>query len=614
MDWQQKFTTFADLLEFGRRGYPDSVAMADPAKGRYVRYDGLADAVDRFSGRINGMFDTDDRFVVSVFGENSMEWMLVFLSAVAGGNIIAPLNHQIKDPAEIRRLVALSETKLVYVSRQFMELFGRVVRDWPPGYEIGAPVVACMEDACAPVLAESMERGKRAEVASPSEGAGRGKQVDVASPPEGAVSGAKKSVGPDDYAILMYTSGSIKTKGVMHSQRSLLSNQQSAAELLLVDHPNEVFIAGLPLSHTYGLLCGFVPLCYGSTAVYAPTPRAIADCISASGEAFPGKGLLAAAVPELARIMNKRILRSARSAGGGKKQSLAKLVLGSMKYAAFLLMRRINYFTSSKMGLDLSGLFFKAIKQRFGDELKLPIGGGPTDKATEFGLRGVGILALGGYGTTEMAPLVAAGVPRHGCMQPGTVGQVPAGMEAAIVDGEVCCRGPNMMLGYLKNEEATKKAMPGDGWYHTGDKGYFARRAFGGKLAPAKKPKGYIFTRSDDDCYLVLKGRVDNQFANHRGENIFPEMIETLLMNYPAVDSCRVFESPPSCVKAEIFPDADALALKLGRPPTPDDAKQAISQVVKQVNLHLMSGCGIDSFKVVDADFERNPFGKIKRK
>ncbi|MCL2060854.1 MAG: AMP-binding protein [Oscillospiraceae bacterium] len=605
--------------------------MANPLKNIFVRYDELADAVDFFSAQINTMVQTDERIVVSIFSENSIEWMLIFLSAVTGHNIIAPINHQIRDPEEIRRLINMTDIRLVFVSAQYKELFDEVINGWPAGTGKPAPLAVPIEETCGPVFKRFMTGGTRSSkqpprravaeaatttaaataTAAATEATATTEAVAVSNNIDGAETG-KKPFAPDDYAILLFTSGSINTKGVMHSQRSLLSNQQSAAELLLVAHANEVFIAGLPLSHGYGLLCGFVPLYFGSTAVYAPTPRTLADNITASSAAFPTKGLIAVGVPELSRIMNQRIIRSVRS-GSGKNASLVKKILGGVKYAAFLGMRRVNYFTSSMFELDLSGVFFKPIKQRFGNELKMPIGGGPSDKVTEYGLRSVGILALGGYGTTEMAPLVSAGIPHFKTIKTGTVGQAPGGVEVTLIDGEVCCRGPNMMLGYLNNEEATKKAMPGDGWYHTGDKGYYLKRGFGGRLSLAGYPPDYIYTNADRDCYLVLKGRVDNQFANHRGENIFPEVIESVLLKYPIVSSCRVYESPHTHVMADIFPDAEAMEQKLGRAPTTDEMKSMFSQIVKQANVQLQSGCGIDDYQIKDSDFERNAFGKIKR-
>ena len=595
MKWSQKFCTFNEMLEYGRQNYPDNIAMADPVKKRQINYKQLVEAVFSLSAKINSLVDTDGPFAVSVYGENSMEWMLVFLSTVAGNNIIAPINNQIRDPGEIRRLIEMTGTKLIFAAKQHEDLFRRVLSGWPPDSAASAPQVLSLEEACKPILTSA--------VASPP---------DAAEGAKPAAGGAKRRMGPDDYAILLYTSGSIKTKGVMHTQKSLLSNQQSAAELLLVAHQNEVFIAGLPLSHAYGLLCGFVPLYYGAIAVYAPTPRSLADYISACSTAFPDKPLLTAGVPELARIMNQKIMRSARGTAG-KNAKAGKKIANKIRYTAFLAMRSVNYFTSKNFNLDLSGLFFKAIKEKFGDELKMPIGGGPIDSVTEYGLRSVGIRALSGYGTTEMAPLVAANVPLFDYILTGSVGKAPPGMEITLIDDEVCCRGPNMMIGYLNNEDATNKAMPGDGWYHTGDKGYFVRKRFGGKPVPAGKPLGYIYTEDDNDCFLVLEGRVDNQFANHRGENIFPEVIESLLMNYPLISSCRVYESPPSCVMAQIFPDADALEEKLGKNPDANEVRALIAQIVKQVNLQLQSGCQIDGFELKDADFERNAFGKIKR-
>ena len=610
MSWQQKFVTFKDMLDYGRQNYPGNTAMANPIKKIFVRYDELVDAVELFSGQINSAIETNERFVVSIFAENSIEWMLVFLSSITSGNIVAPINHQIRDTAEIRRLIMMSDIRLVYISKQYDELFENVIGGWPAESELPPPKIISVEDACAPFMNGFASDEKH------NAGQATGGAPFAAVAPEGGARMAgradKVKSAPDDYAILLFTSGSINTKGVMHTQRSILSNQQSAAELLLVAHQNEVFIAGLPLSHAYGLLCGFVPLYFGSTAVYAATPRAIADNITASSQAFPDKRLIAVGVPELARIMNQRIMRSVRS-GSGKNAPTAKKIAGFIKYAAFQGMRHINYFTSNMFGLDLSGVFFKPIKEKFGKELKMPIGGGPADRVTEYGLRSVGIFALGGYGTTEMAPLVSACEPTFKGMLLGTVGRAPGGVEVKLIDGEVCCRGPNMMLGYLNNEEATKKAMPGDGWYHTGDKGYYVKRGFGGIPKPAGYPADYIYSNADTDCYLLLRGRVDNQFANHRGENIFPEVIESVLLKYPAVSSCRVIETPPTSVMAQIFPDAEVLEQKFGRQPTADEMKSMFTQIVKQANLQLQSGCNIDDFEITDADFDRNAFGKIKR-
>ena len=612
MNWQQKFVTFKDMLDYGKQNYPESIAMADPVKNTSIRYDELAAAVEFFSAEINAAIDTDERFTVSIFGENSMEWMLVFLSAVVGHNIVAPMNFQIKDPAEIARLIKMTKIRLIYISQQFEPLFNQVVGGWSDDSGLPAPVIIKIEDACTPVLK------KYAPDLSPQQGnqPPRRRAANLRGPASEGEANArpsKKTAGPDDYAILLFTSGSINTKGVMHTQRSILSNQQAAAELLLVNHANEVFVAGLPLSHAYGLLCGFVPLYFGSTAVYAATPRQIAENITAAAAAFPERGLLTAAVPELARLMNQKIVQSVRR-GAGKNATPLKQALGAVKYAMFLAMRSVNYFTSNAIGLDLSGVFFKPIKEKFGRELKMPIGGGPVDKITEFGLRGVGFLAHRGYGTTEMAPLLSANISKCNTIMDGTIGQVPPGMEVKIIDGEICGRGPNTMIGYLDNEEATKKALPGDGWYHTGDKGYYVKRGFNGRPKPSDKPADYIYTFDDKDCYLIITGRVDNQFANHRGENIFPEVIESALMKFDSVGSCRVVEKPPSNVMAQIFPDMEAIERHIGKKPSPDEVKALLSQIVKQTNAQLQNGCGIDDFEVMDSDFERNAFGKIKRK
>jgi len=586
--WKQRFYTFEQMLEAGARERADRVALSDPVRHARVTYRELLPAAENLSLFINGALrrgGREGRGAVSLFGENSPGWMLAFVATVLGGNVAAPLNCLTKEPEEVRRLLALAEADLVFAGRAHgARLEAALAEGWPEGLK--KPAVLWLEDI------------------DPNTGAYGGANGDEAA--------RKPPIPANEYAILLFTSGSIASKGVMHTQASLLANQQQAAELLLVAHPNEVFVAALPLSHAYGLLCGFVPLSFGSIGAYAPTPKDLADCLAASKAAYPGMNLLAASVPELARIINQKIMLAARG-GGMKGKKAAERFKARARYILFRGMRRVNYWLENCFGVDLSGVFFKAIKQKFGDELKMPIGGGPVDKKTEFGLRAVGIKAIQGYGATEMGPLIAANEPTWKTVLIGSVGCAPPGVEVALIDGEVCARGASMMLGYLDNPEATRRALPGDGWYHTGDKGHFARRSWSGKHGATDAADGVVRTRADNDWFLVLKGRVDNQFANHRGENIFPEAIETLVMDNPLICSCRVVESPASHVCAQVFPDRDAIAAKLGHEPSEQEAWRAVAQIVKQVNQKLQAGCGIDCFEVMEQDFERNAAGKFKR-
>lgn len=160
--------------------------------------------------------------------------------------------------------------------------------------------------------------------------------------------------------------------------------------------------------------------------------------------------------------------------------------------------------------------------------------------------------------------------------------------------GEIIVKGPNVMLGYYENEEATQKVLK-DGWFHTGDLGYI-----------------------DDEEFLYISGRSKNMILTKNGENIYPEEIENILNDNELIEEALIIGTSNGKddvqVKAKIFPNMDAIKEYLGNKiPSKEEISKVMSEVVKKVNEKLPNFKHIKSFKIMDEDFERTTTNKVKR-
>lgn len=178
-----------------------------------------------------------------------------------------------------------------------------------------------------------------------------------------------------------------------------------------------------------------------------------------------------------------------------------------------------------KLGIHIRRKVFKSILDKLGGHLRIIIfGAAPMDKNTIIGLSNFGIDMIQGYGLTETAPVLAVETDKN--KKPGSCGLPLLGTEVKIINkdengiGEIISKGPNVMLGYYENEEATKESLQ-DGWFHTGDLGYL-----------------------DKDGYLFVTGRKKNVIVLKNGKNIFPEELEILINKLPFVTENMIYGKP----------------------------------------------------------------------
>lgn len=375
--------------------------------------------------------------------------------------------------------------------------------------------------------------------------------------------------------ILLFTSGTTgNSKAVMLSHKNICTNVISIAKTVKVDNNTSV-LSILPLHHTYECTIGFLLVIYGGgTISYCEGLRYITKNIQEYKPSF------ILCVPLLLENIYKKIIKTL-------KESLPK------KYTQdeSKIMEELPFY--------LKGIVKGKIKKSLGGNIKTFIVGAAAIKPeiVESFFK-LGIKVLQGYGLTECSPLVAGNNDFYykaascGMPIPDVEYEIDNPNEKGI--GEIIVRGPNVMLGYYKNEEATNKVLK-NGWFHTGDLGYV-----------------------DDEKFLYIAGRSKNMILTKNGENIYPEEIENILNDNDLIEESLVIGSSNGKddvqVKAKIFPNKEAIKEYLGNKiPTKEEISKVLAEVVKKANEKLPNFKHIKSFKIMDEDFERTTTNKVKR-
>lgn len=308
----------------------------------------------------------------------------------------------------------------------------------------------------------------------------------------------------DAMSIMLFTSGTTSlAKIVMLSQNNICSNIYSIGCIAKVTK-EDTFLSFLPLHHTfectttflYGLSCGI-------TVAFCDGLRYIVQNL----KEYQVTGLVC--VPLMLEAMYKKIQK-----GIAKKHMTTLFNLLSL-FCNFLLQFRI----------DIRRKVFHSVINELGGHLRVIVyGAAPMDRSTIVGLSNIGINLLNGYGLTETSPVLSAENDHY--KKPGSVAFALPNVEIKIDNqnehgvGEIIARGPSIMLGYYQNEEANQEALK-DGWFHTGDLGYY-----------------------DKDGYLFVTGRKKNVIVLKNGKNIYPEEIELLIARLPFVSENLVYGKP----------------------------------------------------------------------
>lgn len=366
----------------------------------------------------------------------------------------------------------------------------------------------------------------------------------------------------NDMIELIYTSGTTDIgKAVMLSHNNVLKTLLYG--IRLVDaRPEETVLSLMPNNHTYELNIGLLmPVYFGMTvAIYDNIKKRMKKNLSLF------KPVTMLVVPMLLQALRKEILVKIRRQN--KQKEFARAVALNKKL--------------SSLGINAAPRLFKEIYDSLGGNIRYLICGGAflSMDIIKF-YDDIGIKILEGYGMTECAPIVSCNSTKY--VKAGSLGKVGPYCEVRIVDGEICVRGENVMLGYYKNPKLTSEVLR-DGWLATGDIGYV-----------------------DGNNFVYLTGRKKNLIILNNGENVNPETLENLMSDIELFHTVVVYgENDLICV--EIYPNL-AFAESNGI----TDIKAKAEEYIRTINEGLPMYSQIRSVRIREKPFEVTTTMKVKR-
>lgn len=408
----------------------------------------------------------------------------------------------------------------------------------------------------------------------------------------------RDSILPDDLVTIIYTSGTTGTpKGVMLSHRNFISNFTACAAIPDFSSRDKA-MSFLPLCHVYERMLNYLYQSFGMSVYYCENIERAADHIR---EARPDTF---AAVPRVLEKFYNRAVTKGRNLKGLRKILFFWALRQGHQYETGP-ERRIEY----DLKLFLARLLvFRKWKKALGGRVRLIISGGAAlhpRLARIFWAAGLPVLE--GYGLTETSPVIAVSTFEQGGMKFGTVGPVLPNVEVRIAeDGEILCRGPNVMLGYYNRPDRTAEVIDTDGWFHTGDLGMM-----------------------EDGKYLKITDRKKEIFKTSTGKYIAPQVIEQKLRASPFIEHVMVIGENRKFTAALIVPSMDYLRgwckvkeLNFVSPEKVVKHPKVIRRMreeVEKVNTELGRTEKIKRFRMISAEWsvatgEYSPTLKLRRK
>ncbi|MGI6529173.1 MAG: AMP-dependent synthetase/ligase [Clostridia bacterium] len=554
-----QISTLKDMIINSEKKFGDKPAFLKKVPGidNYVpvTYKQYKKDVDALGTKLIDLGYKDEKIVI--IGENRYEWSCSYLAVVNGVGVVVPLDKELPEN-EIELSVNRAEASLVIFSPKLIDKIDNLYSKLPTVKEYIVMDDESSDDrfvAFGKLLKDGHELLDKGDDRFTS-----------------------SEIDPEEMKILLFTSGTTDVaKAVMLSHRNICENLMAMCSMTYIDE-NDVFLSILPIHHTYECTCGFLcPLYRGSTVAYCEGLRHIAKNMAEA------KVTIVLGVPLVFESMYKKIWDGIRKAKQEKK----------VRFAI-----RLNNFLKI-LGMDKSKNMFEKIHASFGGHLRLLISGAAAiDPEVAKGFRDLGILFIQGYGLTECAPIVA--LNRNVDFKDAAAGLPMPGVDIVIDNpdengiGEIIVKGPNVMLGYYKDEAATKQVIDSKGYFHTGDLGYM-----------------------DKEKFVYITGKKKNVIVTKNGKNIFPEEIEYLLLKSPYIQEVLVYasdEAGDTIVKANIFPNFEKIEEDFKNGVISSDNVEAIIQSeIKNVNKQLVNYKSIRGFNIRETEFSKTTTRKIKR-
>ena len=490
---------------------------------------------------------------IAVCGRNSAHWAVAFIATLSYGAVIVPILHEFNGE-QIHNIVNHSESRLLFVGDYVVNT---ITPDEMPHLEGIFNL---------PDFSLHISRNEQLTKAREHLNELFGKKYPNVFRKEDIRWHVDTA---DELCMINYTSGTTGfSKGVMLPYRALWGNIDFCQKKLGVHLPKfSRTLSILPMAHMYGMAIEFLfPFCSGYHLFFLtrlPSPAVIAEAFK---EACPD---VVVAVP----LIIEKIIR---------KRVFPRIQSNAIKM--MLLMPVVSKKVKERICQEVYAAFG-------GRAYEVIVGGAPLNQEIEQFLKSIDFPITVGYGTTECAPLISFSDYKD--FVPMSCGTPVDHMEVKILsrdpentEGEIVCRGTNVMLGYYKNEEATRQVLEKDGWYHTGD------------LA-TMSPDGHIF----------IRGRLKNMLLGANGQNVYPEEIEDKLNSMALVSESLIVQRGEKLV-ALVYPDMDEVRT-MGF--SQEDLNNVMEQNRQELNKQLPVYSKLQAFELQKEEFQKTPKKSIKR-
>lgn len=531
--------TLKSLIDYSVAHFAENTAVAFVEGNGLLKYSDLGKAIDEMAGLLYS-FGLEKGDKVALYSQNMPNWVIAYFAVVARGLVIVPILPDFTRE-EVENVLIHSEAKALFVSER--------LKPKTDGLEL-------------PHLKAKIKLEDLTVISG-----------EITTPKPEKI--AEIAVNEEDIAAIIYTSGTTgRSKGVVLTQKNITFVAMQSYTIFPINE-HDVFLSFLPLSHTYENSIGMLyPIMYGASIYYLEKPPTAASLLPAMAKIRPTMML---SVP---LIMEKLY----------KNQIQAKFV--KTKFSRMI-------YKSPVFRILIHRIAGKKLYQTFGGRLKFfGIGGAKLDSRVERFLKEAKFPYAIGYGLTETAPLLAGAAPHQTKLQ--STGYAMEGVELKLNEpnkkgvGEIWAKGPNVMVGYYKNPEATDEVLTQDGWFRTGDLGKF-----------------------DAKQRLFIKGRMKNTIISASGENIYPEDIESVINNTQYVVESLVIEEDGYLV-AKVILDIEAIEKNIAHlKAVIDEKKEKYTEwkqhFTKELNAKLNRASQINRVDIMDEPFEKTASQKIKR-
>ena len=512
--------------------------------------------------------------VAIISSNNRTEWSIVDVGVLQIGGVDVPIYPTIT-AEDYAYIINHSESKFCFVSDE--EVYNKIktIRKECPNLE---------EVYCFDQIKGCQHWTKVLEL-------GR----DAAHQPK--VQAIKESVLPLDLATIIYTSGTTGTpKGVMLSHKNIVSNVFAAQKRLPLEIGKAVALSFLPLCHIYERMLIYLYQVTSTQVHFAVSIETIGENLN---EVNPD---VMTAVPRLLEKLYDKIYGKGQTLTGVKKKLFNWAVDIGLAYEPY---KKNGFAYSIKLSIARA-LIFKKWKAALGGNLELIASGSAALQprlARVF--TAAGLTVVEGYGLTETSPVISVNDMRNGNFRIGSVGKVVDQVQVKIAkDGEILCKGPNIMMGYYKNQELTDQVIKG-GYFHTGDIGHL-----------------------DDDGFLVITDRKKEMFKTSGGKYVAPQVIENVIKQSTLIDQVMVIGENQKFPSAVIQLNFEAVNEWLGHTEKPlaqqkliqdNKVNEKINADVENANSNFAQWEKVKAFRLTDDVWSIDsghltPTMKLKRK